>query len=59
MQNVKTTCEIKTYDSEEEKTIVVKSGNLYSDRITLEIDGKKYVVIAQELEQAIKRCTIR
>lgn len=57
MRNIKTTCEIQTYDSEERKIIIVKSDALLSDRITLEIDGNKYVVIARDLEQAVRRCT--
>lgn len=59
MRNIKTTCEVNIDDKENKEIIVVKSDTLFDNKITLEIGGKNYSVYAQDLKQAIDRCSNR
>ena len=57
---MKTTCVIQTYPDEtsvKPETITVSNHWSFSDRVLIEIDGKKFIVIADHLRKAITNCT--
>ena len=55
--SIKVTNEVPTYDDSKEKTIHVRSHNIDRDRVWVTIGDNEAVVIAADLEAAIRNAT--
>ena len=56
MNRISVTCELRTYDDTSNKLRVHSHWN-ENGKIVLEVDGKKFTVVAKDLEAALKNCT--
>ena len=64
MSKIKVTCEVRVYPDHDpnnlnppKETILVKSHWSYHRKVVLVIDGKEFIVFAEELDMALKNAT--
>lgn len=55
---MKVTCEIKDYSNPAMPNIRVHNAWNDSNKVELEVDGKRYIVVAEELISAINRAKL-
>lgn len=56
---MKVTCEIEDYSNPKQPNIKVHNAWCDGDKVEIEIEGKRYTVIAKELISAIEKATIK
>ena len=57
MSKVKTTCEVKTYSDTAKPSIRVHNHWNNNQMVEIEVNGERFVVLASDLEKAIRNCT--
>jgi len=58
MEMIKVTCRVETYNEPNDApSVIVNSHWNENKKVTLEIDGKKFTVVASDMIEAIKNCT--
>ena len=55
---MKVTCEIKDYSNPAKPNIKIHNAWSDSNKVEIEINGEKYIVVANEMISAIKRATL-
>ena len=54
---IKVTCQVEVYnESKAEPSIKIHNHWCFNNRVEIEIDGKRYCVIAEDIITAIKNC---